>query len=174
MPSDIWAWTLVIEKTIVTITAETPDRMVRSLVKFTLEWDIVCIRTTNVRERQYCGAICNNLWHLMPLLCMYTYVLGRTSPLLREDGMRLCRFDDDRLGLVDGGAVIDVTAALECLPQYRWPFPAGDPLVARLSEVCRAADKLKASGKKYDLRQVRLLSPIANPSKIMAAPANYR
>ena len=88
--------------------------------------------------------------------------------------MRLCRFDDDRLGLVEDGVVIDVTGAIECLPQVRWPFPPGDPLVARLSEVCRAAEKLKAGAKRYDLGKVRLLSPIANPSKVMAAPANYR
>lgn len=88
--------------------------------------------------------------------------------------MRLCRFDDDRLGIVEDEVVIDVTDALECLPQYRWPFPPGDPLITRLSEVCATAAKMKAGAKKHDLSKVRLLSPIANPSKIMAAPANYR
>ena len=31
--------------------------------------------------------------------------------------MRLCRFNDNRLGIVDGAIVRDVTAALEVLPQ---------------------------------------------------------
>jgi 2-keto-4-pentenoate hydratase/2-oxohepta-3-ene-1,7-dioic acid hydratase in catechol pathway len=88
--------------------------------------------------------------------------------------MRLCRFDNDRLGLVENRVVYDVTGALDCLPQYRWPFPIGDALVAGLHEVRSAAEKLKAKAQKYDLGQVRLLSPVANPSKVMAAPANYR
>jgi 2,4-diketo-3-deoxy-L-fuconate hydrolase len=88
--------------------------------------------------------------------------------------MRLCRFDNDRLGLVENRVVYDVTGALDCLPQYRWPFPIGDALVAGLHEVRGAAEKLKAKAQKYDLGQVRLLSPVANPSKVMAAPANYR
>jgi 2-keto-4-pentenoate hydratase/2-oxohepta-3-ene-1,7-dioic acid hydratase in catechol pathway len=88
--------------------------------------------------------------------------------------MRLCRFDDDRLGLVENHAVYDVTAALACLPQYRWPFPIGDALVAGLSKVRSAAEKLKPDAQVHDLGKVKLLSPVANPSKVMAAPANYR
>jgi hypothetical protein len=30
--------------------------------------------------------------------------------------MRLCRFNDNRLGVVEGGAVMDVTSALDGLP----------------------------------------------------------
>jgi hypothetical protein len=33
--------------------------------------------------------------------------------------MRLCRFGDSRLGLVEGSNVRDVTAALDVLPSYR-------------------------------------------------------
>jgi 2-keto-4-pentenoate hydratase/2-oxohepta-3-ene-1,7-dioic acid hydratase in catechol pathway len=88
--------------------------------------------------------------------------------------MRLCRFDNDRLGLVEDHVVYDVTGALACLPQYRWPFPIGDALVAGLSEVRSAVEKLKPDAQAYDLGQVQLLSPIANPGKVMAAPANYR
>jgi 2,4-diketo-3-deoxy-L-fuconate hydrolase len=88
--------------------------------------------------------------------------------------MRLCRFNDDRLGLVEDHLVYDVTSALACLPQHRWPFPIGDALVAGLSAVRSAAEKLKPGAKTFDLGEVRLLSPIANPSKVMAAPANYR
>jgi 2,4-didehydro-3-deoxy-L-rhamnonate hydrolase len=88
--------------------------------------------------------------------------------------MRLCRFDNDRLGLVEDHVVYDVTGSLEALPPYRWPFPMGDALVAHLPVIASAAQKLKLHAQKFDLTQVKLRSPIANPSKIMAAPANYR
>ena len=37
--------------------------------------------------------------------------------------MRLCRFNDQRLGIVEGATVRDVTAALEVLPKQDYPFP---------------------------------------------------
>jgi len=40
--------------------------------------------------------------------------------------MRLCRYDDNRLGLVEGNMVVDVTPALEALPAVRWPVRPGD------------------------------------------------
>ncbi len=87
--------------------------------------------------------------------------------------MRLCRFDDDRLGLVRGDEVIDVSAVAAKLPAQRWPLPLGDQLIANLDrlrpEIERAAHG--KTGKK--LSQVKLLSPVANPSKIIGAPVNY-
>ncbi|MDB5514427.1 MAG: hydrolase family protein [Tardiphaga sp.] len=88
--------------------------------------------------------------------------------------MRLCRFDDDRLGLVEGLAVYDVTGAIEVVPPFRWPIPMGDALIAHLPAVCRAAQELKPHARQFELAGVKLRSPIANPSKVMAAPANYR
>jgi hypothetical protein len=88
--------------------------------------------------------------------------------------MRLCRFDDDRLGLVAGEEVRDVTPVLERLPARRWPFPKGDPLIAALDELkpAIAAEAKRAPAR--PLAQVKLRSPVANPSKIVAAPVNYR
>ncbi|WP_065755829.1 fumarylacetoacetate hydrolase family protein [Bradyrhizobium paxllaeri] len=88
--------------------------------------------------------------------------------------MRLCRFDDGLLGLVNDQVVYDVTAALDSLPSYRWQYPMGDALIAHLPAVCSAAQRLKGHARKFDLAQVQLRSPVANPGKIMAAPANYR
>jgi len=88
--------------------------------------------------------------------------------------MKLCRFDDDRLGLVTGEEVRDVTPVVERLPARRWPFPKGDPLIAALDELKPA---IAAEAKRAPVRpltQVKLLSPVANPSKIVAAPVNYR
>ena len=88
--------------------------------------------------------------------------------------MRLCRFNNDKLGFVEGDVVRDVTAAVEVLPEVRWPLPAGDPVVAHLHKIQEQVKRIVAEAPKHRLADVRLLSPVANPGKIMAAPANYR
>lgn len=88
--------------------------------------------------------------------------------------MRLCRFNNDRLGSVEGDVVRDVTAALDVLPEVRWPLPAGDPLVAHLVQIQERIKRIAAEAPKHKLADIHLLSPVANPGKIMAAPANYR
>ena len=49
--------------------------------------------------------------------------------------MRMCRFGEGRLGLVEGTSVRDVTAALDVLPSYRYPLPHFDPLIANLEQI---------------------------------------
>lgn len=88
--------------------------------------------------------------------------------------MRLCRFNNDRLGLVDADVLRDVTAALDILPEVRWPLPAGDPVVAHLDQIQERVNQIAAESPQHRLADVRMLSPVANPGKIMAAPANYR
>jgi len=88
--------------------------------------------------------------------------------------MRLCRFGENRLGVVDGGQVRDVTAALEELPAYRYPFPAGDMLMANLEKVTTRARAIANSSAPIPLDGLTLLSPVANPNKIIGAPVNYR
>ncbi len=87
--------------------------------------------------------------------------------------MRLCRFDNDRLGVVLNDEVADVTKALECLPAVRWPIPSGDPVIAALPEICKHAHLVLPHARRIALSDVKLLSPVANPSKIIAAPVNY-
>jgi 2-keto-4-pentenoate hydratase/2-oxohepta-3-ene-1,7-dioic acid hydratase in catechol pathway len=87
--------------------------------------------------------------------------------------MRLCRFGDSRLGLVDGRTVRDVTSALEVLPAYHYPLPGYDPLIANLDKVIARAREIGASAPILDLDGLKLLSPVANPGKIVAAPVNY-
>lgn len=88
--------------------------------------------------------------------------------------MKLCRFDDDRLGVVLGEEVVDVSAAVESLPVPRWPLPPGDPLFGHLDTLRPVLERLARSGKRTPLSKVKLKSPVATPSKLMAAPVNYR
>ena len=87
--------------------------------------------------------------------------------------MRLCRFDDNRLGIVDGPTIRDVTAALDVLPTQRYPFPEHDVLVEHLDRVLDRARTLSPDARTLSVEAVTLLSPVANPSKIVAAPVNY-
>ena len=87
--------------------------------------------------------------------------------------MRLAIFDDQRLGVVEGDAIYDVTAAA---PGWYEPWPpvAMLRLIAeweRLRPVVLAA-RAEASGR--PLASVTLRSPIPYTSNIVAAPANYR
>ena len=88
--------------------------------------------------------------------------------------MRLCRFAGGRLGLVENGSVRDVTAALEVIAARRWPLPPGDLLVANLDAVTARIKELAGAAPRLALSDLALMSPITSPSKIMAAPANYR
>jgi 2-keto-4-pentenoate hydratase/2-oxohepta-3-ene-1,7-dioic acid hydratase in catechol pathway len=87
--------------------------------------------------------------------------------------MRLCRFDDNRLGIVDGSIVRDVTAALDVVPTQGYPYPTHDVLVEHLDRVLNRARAIMPNARTLALDAVRLLSPIANPGKIVAAPVNY-
>lgn len=88
--------------------------------------------------------------------------------------MRLCRFEDDRLGLIEGDQVRDVTSALDVLPAYRYPLPTFDVLIANIEKVAERARSTALSAPRLPLDAVNLLSPVANPGKIVAAPLNYR
>ncbi len=96
--------------------------------------------------------------------------------------MRLCRFEENRLGLVDpstspgagGEQIRDVTGALDELPSCRYPLPPGDMLVANLQKVAARARALAESAPARPLDGLKLLSPVANPNKIIGAPMNYR
>lgn len=88
--------------------------------------------------------------------------------------MRLCRFDDNRLGLVRGDEVLDVTPVVARLPAQRWPLPSGDPLIAALDELRPHIEMEARRAIARPLSQVTLLSPVANPSKIVCAPVNYK
>ncbi len=88
--------------------------------------------------------------------------------------MRFCRFGENRLGLVEGSQVRDVTAALDVLPDYRYPLPRVDQFIANLNRVSEQAKAIAPDSAVLELAGLKLLSPVANPSKIVGAPVNYQ
>jgi len=85
--------------------------------------------------------------------------------------MRLCRFNEGKYGIVHGENVHDVTAVVDRI--VRRGDVRGDLVVARLDDIKAAVDDPETY-QAYPLSSVKLLSPVANPSKLVAAPTNYR
>jgi 2-keto-4-pentenoate hydratase/2-oxohepta-3-ene-1,7-dioic acid hydratase in catechol pathway len=88
--------------------------------------------------------------------------------------MKLCRFGQDRIGLVTGDEVCDVSAALNALPALRYPFPPGDQMIAELERLKLAMMEEARRGERHKVGDVTLLAPVANPNKLIAAPINYQ
>lgn len=88
--------------------------------------------------------------------------------------MKICRFNRDRLGLVEGNRVFDVSAALATLPPSQWPWPPGDPLLRHLPTLQQAIGRCRPGASSLPLQAVQLHSPVTAPTKLMAVPANYR
>jgi len=88
--------------------------------------------------------------------------------------MKICRFNGNRIGLVEGTDVLDVTAALDVIPPQRYPLPHWDLMIEHLDAVCARAKALRANAPRLALASVRLDAPVANPNKIINAPVNYK
>ncbi len=89
-------------------------------------------------------------------------------------GMRFCWFDDNRLGVVRGTLVHDVSGVLAELSfSYPYPYPKGDPLIANLARLRPAMEAAADKAEGRPVSEVGLLSPVANPSKIIGTPVNY-
>jgi 2-keto-4-pentenoate hydratase/2-oxohepta-3-ene-1,7-dioic acid hydratase in catechol pathway len=88
--------------------------------------------------------------------------------------MKLCRYDDDRLGVVRGDLVHDVTEAQTEIRKSAPYAMKGDAVIAALPQwrerIERMADK--AAGK--PIAQLKLLPPVARPTKLTCAPTNYQ
>ena len=88
--------------------------------------------------------------------------------------MRICRFDNDRLGVVIGDRVHDVSAAQDEIRAAAPYAMIGDAVIAALPAWRARLDAMAATAPGMPLSQVKLLAPVARPSKVMAAPTNYK
>ncbi|WP_432182406.1 fumarylacetoacetate hydrolase family protein [Streptomyces sp. NBC_00063] len=90
--------------------------------------------------------------------------------------MRIARFGDDRIGLVRDGRVLDVTDQLAArLPLG--PYSLVRRLIADFAAARPLLEELAGEAEPMawlPLDQVRLRVPVPDPTKIVAAPVNYR
>ncbi|MEI7783188.1 MAG: fumarylacetoacetate hydrolase family protein [Betaproteobacteria bacterium] len=91
--------------------------------------------------------------------------------------MKLCRFNGDKLGLVQGTEVIDVSQVLSHLPAQRYPFPRHDLFIEALPALRPHIEALARSAGaelRHDLQTLQLDAPVPNAGKIVGAPINYK
>jgi 2-keto-4-pentenoate hydratase/2-oxohepta-3-ene-1,7-dioic acid hydratase in catechol pathway len=88
--------------------------------------------------------------------------------------MKLCRYDDDRLGVVRGDLVHDVTEAQTEIRKAAPYAMRGDAVVAALPAWRERIERMADKAPTKPIAQVKLLSPVARPSKLTCAPTNYQ
>ncbi len=88
--------------------------------------------------------------------------------------MKFCRYNDNKLGVVEGDSVYDVSYALDLIPAARWPFPRGDQFVAHLGAIAGAVKAKGLGSATARVADVTLRNPVPNAAKIVAAPVNYQ
>ena len=95
--------------------------------------------------------------------------------------MRICKFTlkadtaaAPRVGVYDEAGIRDVTAVVDTLPALRWPLPMGDQFIANFESLRPAIEKLAAQAAPIALDRVKLLSPVANPGKLICGMGNWK
>lgn len=86
--------------------------------------------------------------------------------------MKICRFNHDSIGVVEGDFVYDVTNLFD--RSIVWPAAPGDAVIAQLDDVLANGIEDLKERHCLPLSSVRLESPVANPGKIIGAPVNYK
>jgi 2-keto-4-pentenoate hydratase/2-oxohepta-3-ene-1,7-dioic acid hydratase in catechol pathway len=96
--------------------------------------------------------------------------VGASVSRRERAAMKIARFDDDRIGVVRGDSLVDVTALVGAVPG-EWPPVAMCRVIKDFAKY-RAKIEAAASPAK-PLSSVRLLTPVPWPNKVIAYPVNY-
>jgi 2,4-didehydro-3-deoxy-L-rhamnonate hydrolase len=88
--------------------------------------------------------------------------------------MKICRFNDDRLGVIVDGTIRDVTAAQDEIRAAHPYVSYSDAIIAALPAWRDRLEDMAANADPISIDSVDLLPPIARPGKLMAAPVNYK
>jgi 2-keto-4-pentenoate hydratase/2-oxohepta-3-ene-1,7-dioic acid hydratase in catechol pathway len=88
--------------------------------------------------------------------------------------MRICRYAKNKIGLVKGNLIHDVSHIADRLGAFKYPLPRYDLMISRIDDVRRAIEELTFTTPGVPVDTVALESPVANPGKIIAAPVNYK
>src|ERR1700733_12303854 len=86
--------------------------------------------------------------------------------------MKICRFNQSQIGVVDGQVVFDVTELFDRRPT--WPLPQSEWVIRQIPHAIDELTQRYKDFPQFRLTSVRLASPVANPGKIVGAPINYR
>lgn len=86
--------------------------------------------------------------------------------------MKLCRFGENRYGVVRDGRVYDVTEHV-AKAVVAAPLERGDAAIANIGAIVRLVNEATFDEPAGSVGDVSFLSPVINPTKIIGAPVNY-
>jgi len=86
--------------------------------------------------------------------------------------VKLLFFDDFKLGVLRGDAVVDVTAAVQSVP-HTGPHDLISGVIGRFAEFRGALEQAAEKGKGVPVSQVRIRPPLPRPNNIVAMAVNY-
>ena len=85
--------------------------------------------------------------------------------------MRICRFNRDRMGVIQDDQVFDITDLYDMQPT--WPLPQGDWIIRQMPDVMPQIARRLDKQNGIPLDSIRLECPVTNPGKLVGAPVNY-
>jgi 2-keto-4-pentenoate hydratase/2-oxohepta-3-ene-1,7-dioic acid hydratase in catechol pathway len=88
--------------------------------------------------------------------------------------MKLCRFGDERYGLVRDTYVYDITEHVEHVVGIGTRLQRGDAVIAHLPALLERLRNVQLGAAVGHAGETPLLVPVAFPGKIVAAPVNYQ
>ncbi len=86
--------------------------------------------------------------------------------------MKLARFNEGRVGVVDGNQIIDVTEPLG-INTEEWPPYGMIRVIADFERHAPMLTEFVKTATRVDLTDVKLITPIPWPNKVIAYPVNY-
>jgi len=86
--------------------------------------------------------------------------------------MKLVYFNDFRLGVLKGDAVVDVTAAVQKIP-HTGPGDLMNGLIARWADYRGALERAAADGRGVPVAQVKIRPPLPKPVNVDCMAVNY-
>jgi 2-keto-4-pentenoate hydratase/2-oxohepta-3-ene-1,7-dioic acid hydratase in catechol pathway len=88
--------------------------------------------------------------------------------------MKLCRFGEQRYGVVRDAFVYDVTSIVESAVASGTRPVRGDAVYANFAAVRAAVEAATPGAPACSVAEARFLAPVAAPTKLVAAPVNYQ
>lgn len=86
--------------------------------------------------------------------------------------MKIARFNEGRIGVVIGDEIADVTEVVGVDTQ-QWPAIGPVQMIAAWAQLRPQVDAALANAPRVKLADVRLLTPVPWPNKVIAYPVNY-
>jgi 2-keto-4-pentenoate hydratase/2-oxohepta-3-ene-1,7-dioic acid hydratase in catechol pathway len=87
-------------------------------------------------------------------------------------GMKIVRFEDDRIGILDHETVVDISDLISHR-EYRGGQGSMEELITNFDRYRPEIANIVARGAGRPLDKVRLLAPLPRPSRVLAAFVNY-